>query len=407
MVNKYDYTFQDIQNSVEIRTYITQADASLIALGFTEHSFAHVTRVAETAKYILETLGYSEHEVELARIAGFMHDIGNVVNRVDHSQSGAVMAFRILDKLGMPAEDIATVVTAIGNHDEGHGVPVNAIAAALILADKSDVRRTRVRNQEKSTFDIHDRVNYSVEKSVLKINEAHTLIKLKLTVDTHYSSVMDYFEIFLERMTLCRKAAEGFDRPSLFWEALEKRKPDLVLLDIMLPEEDGIQILQKLRQREDTKKLPVIMLTAKGSEYDKVMGLESGADDYVSKPFGMMELLARVKALLRRTEDLRPAQESRYVIGDLTVNRKRHEVFVKGEAVTLTKKEFDMLCYLLENKGMVLTRDQLLNQIWGYDFDGENRTVDVHIRTLRQKLSDCGTYIETIRGIGYKIGGNP
>ena len=201
--------------------------------------------------------------------------------------------------------------------------------------------------------------------------------------------------------------AEGFDKPSLFWEALEKRKPDLVLLDIMLPEEDGIQILQKLRQRENTKKLPVIMLTAKGSEYDKVMGLESGADDYVSKPFGMMELLARVKALLRRTEDLRPAQESRYVIGDLTVNRKRHEVFVKGEAVTLTKKEFDMLCYLLENRGMVLTRDQLLNQIWGYDFDGENRTVDVHIRTLRQKLGDCGTYIETIRGIGYKMGGNP
>ncbi|WP_394267071.1 response regulator transcription factor [Anaerotignum sp.] len=201
--------------------------------------------------------------------------------------------------------------------------------------------------------------------------------------------------------------AEGFDRPSLFWEALEKHKPDLVLLDIMLPEEDGIQILQKLRQREDTKKLPVIMLTAKGSEYDKVMGLESGADDYVSKPFGMMELLARVKALLRRTEDLRPAKESRYVIGELTVNQKRHEVLVKGEAVTLTKKEFDMLCYLLENRGMVLTRDQLLNQIWGYDFDGENRTVDVHIRTLRQKLGDCGTYIETIRGIGYKMGGNP
>lgn len=201
--------------------------------------------------------------------------------------------------------------------------------------------------------------------------------------------------------------AEGFDKPSLFWEALEKRKPDLVLLDIMLPEEDGIQILQKLRQRQDTKKLPVIMLTAKGSEYDKVMGLESGTDDYVSKPFGMMELLARVKALLRRTEDLRPAQESRYVIGDLTVNQKRHEVLVKGEAVTLTKKEFDMLCYLLENRGMVLTRDQLLNQIWGYDFDGENRTVDVHIRTLRQKLGDCGTYIETIRGIGYKMGGNP
>lgn len=200
---------------------------------------------------------------------------------------------------------------------------------------------------------------------------------------------------------------EGFDKPSLFWEACEKQKPDLVLLDIMLPEEDGIQILQKLRQREDTRKLPIIMLTAKGSEYDKVMGLESGADDYVSKPFGMMELLARVKALLRRTEDLRPAQENKYTIGDLTVHRERHEVFVKDKAVTLTKKEFDMLCYLMENRGMVLTRDQLLNQIWGYDFDGENRTVDVHIRTLRQKLGDCGTYIETIRGIGYKMGGNP
>ncbi len=201
-------TFEEIKNNTDIRTYIKRADDALGALGFTEHSFAHVTKVADTAKYILETLGYSAHEVELAQIAGFLHDIGNVVNRVDHSQSGAVMAFRILDKMGMPAEDIATVVTAIGNHDEGHGVPVNAIAAALILADKSDVRRSRVRNQEETTFDIHDRVNYSVEKAVVKINEAHTLIKLKLTVDTRYGSVMDYFEIFLERMTLCRKAAQ-------------------------------------------------------------------------------------------------------------------------------------------------------------------------------------------------------
>ncbi len=201
-------TFEEIKNNTDIRTYIKRADDALGALGFTEHSFAHVTKVADTAKYILETLGYSAHEVELAQIAGFLHDIGNVVNRVDHSQSGAVMAFRILDKMGMPAEDIATVVSAIGNHDEGHGVPVNAIAAALILADKSDVRRSRVRNQEETTFDIHDRVNYSVEKAVVKINEAHTLIKLKLTVDTRYGSVMDYFEIFLERMTLCRKAAQ-------------------------------------------------------------------------------------------------------------------------------------------------------------------------------------------------------
>ena len=201
-------SYEEIKNNADIRTDIHRADESFAALGFTEHSFAHVTRVAETAQYILETLGYSAHEIELAKIAGFMHDIGNVVNRVDHSQSGAVMAFRILDKLGMDAEDIAMVVTAIGNHDEGYGVPVNAIAAALILADKSDVRRTRVRNRDEKTFDIHDRVNYSVEKSVLKINEAHTLIKLKLTVDTRYGSVMDYFEIFLERMTLCRKAAE-------------------------------------------------------------------------------------------------------------------------------------------------------------------------------------------------------
>lgn len=201
-------TYEQIKQNDAIRTYIQKADESLAALGYTEHSFAHVTKVAETVKYILETLGYSQHEVELGMIAAYLHDIGNLVNRVDHSQSGAVMAFRILDRMDLPAEDIATVVTAIGNHDEGTGVPVNAIAAALILADKSDVRRSRVRNQDKNTFDIHDRVNYSVEKSVLKINQEHSLIKLKLTVDTHYGSVMDYFEIFLERMVLCRKAAE-------------------------------------------------------------------------------------------------------------------------------------------------------------------------------------------------------
>lgn len=201
-------TFEDLKKNEEIRIYIQRADESLKALGFTEHSFAHVTRVAETAGYILSTLGYSEHDVELVKMASYLHDIGNLVNRIDHSQSGAVMAFRILDHLEMPAEDIATIVTAIGNHDEGTGVPVNPIAAALILADKSDVRRSRVRNTDISTFDIHDRVNYSVKESVLKINEAHTIVKLKLTVDTHYSSVMDYFEIFLKRMTMCRRAAD-------------------------------------------------------------------------------------------------------------------------------------------------------------------------------------------------------
>ncbi len=201
-------TYEEIKNNEAINTYIKCADESLVALGYTEHSFAHVTGVAETAGYILETLGYSAHDVELAKIAGYMHDLGNLVNRIDHSQSGAVMAFRILDNMNMPPEDIAVIVTAIGNHDEGTGVPVNAVSAALILADKSDVRRTRVRNDDISSFDIHDRVNYSVKKSKLKINEDHTLVKLKLEIDTRYGSIMDYFEIFLGRMVMCRKAAE-------------------------------------------------------------------------------------------------------------------------------------------------------------------------------------------------------
>lgn len=201
-------TYDEVRQDPAIQTYITQADASLKALGYTEHSFAHVTRVAEMAGYILKTLGYEERTVELAKIAGYLHDIGNLVNRVDHSQSGAVMAFRILDNLGFDAAEIAIITTAIGNHDEGTGVPVNEVAAALILADKSDVRRSRVRNEDRDRFDIHDRVNWSVTKSELKINEAHTLIKLKLAVDPHFSSVMDYFEIFMGRMILCRKAAE-------------------------------------------------------------------------------------------------------------------------------------------------------------------------------------------------------
>ena len=201
-------TYEQVKNNPDVRTYIQRADESLIALGFTEHSFAHVTLVAETAGYILETLGYPERTVELAKIAGFLHDIGNLVNRIDHSQSGAVMAFRLLDHMDCDPEEIATIVTAIGNHDEGTGQPVNAVAAALILADKSDVRRSRVRTQDPSTFDIHDRVNYSVKRAKLKINEDHTLIKLKLDVDTKYGSVMDYFEIFMRRMLLCRKAAE-------------------------------------------------------------------------------------------------------------------------------------------------------------------------------------------------------
>ena len=201
-------TYQDVRQDHAVTTYIRRADETLGALGFTEHSFAHVTAVGEKAARILTVLGHEERTAELARIAGYLHDIGNLVNRVDHSQSGAVMAFRLLDNLGFDPEEISVIVSAIGNHDEGTGVPVSPVAAALILADKSDVRRNRVRNQDESGFDIHDRVNYSVTKSELKINEAHSLIKLKLSVDTRYGSVMDYFEIFMQRMLLCRKAAE-------------------------------------------------------------------------------------------------------------------------------------------------------------------------------------------------------
>ena len=201
-------TYETIRKDEAIQTYITRADKSLAALGFTEHSFAHVCHVADMAGYILTTMGYDERTVELAKIAGYLHDIGNLVNRSEHSQSGAVMAWTLLQSMGCDPGELATIVTAIGNHDEGTGVPVNPVAAALILADKADVRRSRVRNQEISTFDIHDRVNYSVKKSELKINSDRTLVKLKLTVDTRYGSVMDYFEIFLGRMVLCRKAAE-------------------------------------------------------------------------------------------------------------------------------------------------------------------------------------------------------
>ena len=201
-------TYEDLTKSDAIKTYIIRADDSLTALGFTEHSFAHVVHVAQTAGYILQTLGYDNRTVELAKIAGYLHDIGNLVNRKDHSQSGAVMAWSILNDMGSDPSEIATIVTAIGNHDEGTGVPVNPVAAALILADKADVRRTRVRNKDITTFDIHDRVNYSVKKSELKINDEKTIVKLKLEVDTQFGSVMNYFEIFMGRMLLCCKAAE-------------------------------------------------------------------------------------------------------------------------------------------------------------------------------------------------------
>ena len=191
-------TYEDVRKSEEIRTYIKQADESLKAIGYTEHSFAHCTKVAKVAGDLLEKLGFDAHELELARIAGFMHDIGNVVNRIDHAQSGAMMAFRILDKMGMPPEDVATVITAIGNHDEQTAAAVNAVAAALIIADKTDVRRSR----------IHDRVNYAAEKSDVILELDSKTITLDLKINTEICAVMDYFEIFTGRMLLCRKAAE-------------------------------------------------------------------------------------------------------------------------------------------------------------------------------------------------------
>ena len=201
-------TFEMIKNDEKVRTYIKKADESLGAMGYTEHSFAHVTCVAVTAASLLEELGYSEREVELARIAGYLHDIGNVINRVDHAQSGALMAYRLLDTMGAEPEDIATIVTAIGNHDEKTAFPVNSVAAALIIADKTDVRESRVRNKETIAFDIHDRVNYAVKRAAVKLNEEKTEIQLRLNIDTAICSVAEYFEIFLDRMLLCRKAAE-------------------------------------------------------------------------------------------------------------------------------------------------------------------------------------------------------
>lgn len=200
--------FKDIKNNDEINTYIKKADESLLELGYTEHSFAHVSKGAAVAGELLEKLNYDARTAELARIAGYMHDIGNVVNRYNHAQSGAMMAFRLLDRLGMDALETATIISAIGNHDESTGSPVNAVAAALILADKSDVRRSRVRNSDFASFDIHDRVNYAVEKSGLKLDTEQNTVTLELTIDSSICAVMDYFEIFLQRMLLCRRAAE-------------------------------------------------------------------------------------------------------------------------------------------------------------------------------------------------------
>lgn len=204
-------TFNDIRHNERINTYIHKADESLGALGFTCHGVGHVSKVAYKAYEILTTLGYSEREAELSKIAGYLHDIGNMVNRVAHAQSGALIAFQLLEGMHMDASEIATVVTAIGNHDEGTAAPVTAVCAAVILADKSDVLWSRVRNRDYSTFDIHDRVNYAVKESSLKVSEDKKFITLDLMIDTEQCAVMDYFEIFLSRMSLCSKAAMKLD----------------------------------------------------------------------------------------------------------------------------------------------------------------------------------------------------
>lgn len=196
--------------------------------------------------------------------------------------------------------------------------------------------------------------------------------------------------------------AKGFALPSEFDKAMAQELPSLIILDIMLPEVDGLTILSKIRNNPDTSHIPVIMLTAKSSEYDKIYGLDSGADDYVSKPFSMMELLARIKALLRRSQ-YKSVKTTQFHHHEIFVDVDKHIVKINGENVSLTRKEFDLLCLLLENKGHVLTRDQLLTQIWGYDFYGESRTVDVHVRTLRSKLEPYDNYIETVRGVGYRL----
>lgn len=197
--------------------------------------------------------------------------------------------------------------------------------------------------------------------------------------------------------------AQGFALPSEFWRAMDAQLPELLLLDIMLPEEDGLSILRKLRTAAPTRKLPVIILTAKNTEYDRVVGLDGGADDFISKPFGMMELLARVRAVLRRAE---PSGDAGGVqIGVLYICPPQHIVRVNGKNVQLTNKEFEILCLLVENRGIVLTRGTLMDKVWGFDCDRENRTLDVHIRTLRVKLGEAGSCIETVRGVGYKIGG--
>lgn len=210
-------------------------------------------------------------------------------------------------------------------------------------------------------------------------------------------------ELVLYALKTAEFQVMGFENAASFYKRMKEQQPDLILLDIMLPDEDGVSILKKLKIRPDTENIPVIMMTAKSSEYDKVLGLDSGADDYITKPFGVMELISRVKAVIRRSDRSKGSAGEVLKIGELVLDEQKHEVYARGQEVSLTFKEFELLSYLMKNRGLVLSRDKILNTIWNYEYEGESRTVDVHIGSLRQKLGTCGDFIKTIRGIGYKI----
>ena len=210
-------------------------------------------------------------------------------------------------------------------------------------------------------------------------------------------------ELVLYALKTAEFQVMGFENAASFYKRMKEQQPDLILLDSMLPDEDGVSILKKLKSRPDTENIPVIMMTAKSSEYDKVLGLDSGADDYITKPFGVMELISRVKAVIRRSDRSKGSAGEVLKIGELVLDEQKHEVYARGQEVSLTFKEFELLSYLMKNRGLVLSRDKILNTIWNYEYEGESRTVDVHIGSLRQKLGTCGDFIKTIRGIGYKI----
>ena len=210
-------------------------------------------------------------------------------------------------------------------------------------------------------------------------------------------------ELVLYALKTAEFQVMGFENAASFYKRMKEQQPDLILLDIMLPDKDGVSILKKLKSRPDTENIPVIMMTAKSSEYDKVLGLDSGADDYITKPFGVMELISRVKAVIRRSDRSKGSAGEVLKIGELVLDEQKHEVYARGQEISLTFKEFELLSYLMKNRGLVLSRDKILNTIWNYEYEGESRTVDVHIGSLRQKLGTCGDFIKTIRGIGYKI----